>query len=111
MLIVISKEQLAVILEEEIKCWESVSGGPNLNAFSFDPKETDPKVLKELGYYTNRESWIAGAIFCIIYEGLGDGSIYGIGNESKKEGDTKNHEDLFIYTTHSSICVECPNVK
>ncbi len=61
MLIVISKEQLAVILEEEIKCWESVSGGPNLNAFSFDPKETDPKVLKELGYYNDRESWIAGA--------------------------------------------------
>ena len=51
MLIVISKEQLAVILEEEIKCWESVSGGPNLNAFSFDPKTTDPQLLKQLGYY------------------------------------------------------------
>ena len=61
MLIVISKEQLAVLLEEEIKCWESVSGGPNLNAFSFDPKTTDPQLLKQLGYYEDREAWIAGA--------------------------------------------------
>ena len=61
MLVVTSKDGLIILLEEEIKCWESVSGGPNLNAFSFDPKETDPKVLKELGYYNDRESWIAGA--------------------------------------------------
>lgn len=61
MLVVYSKEKLQALLEEEIKCWESVSGGPNLNAFSFDPKSTDPQVLKELGYYDNRESWIAGA--------------------------------------------------
>lgn len=61
MLVVYSKEKLQALLEEEIKCWESVSGGPNLNAFSFDPKTTNPQTLKELGYYDNRESWIAGA--------------------------------------------------
>jgi hypothetical protein len=61
MLVVFSKEKLQALLEEEIKCWESVSGGPNLNAFSFDPKTTDPQQLKELGYYEDREAWIAGA--------------------------------------------------
>jgi hypothetical protein len=61
MLVVISKEELSILLEEEIKSWEGVSGGPNPNAFSFDPKTTDPQLLKELGYYDDRESWIAGA--------------------------------------------------
>ena len=62
MLVVISKEQLILLLQEEIKSWEGVSGGsPNPNAFSFDPKTTDPQLLKELGYYDDRESWIAGA--------------------------------------------------
>lgn len=61
MLVVISRDQLVHFLEEEIKCWENVGGGPNINAFNFDPETTDPKVLKELGYYDNRESWIAGA--------------------------------------------------
>jgi hypothetical protein len=61
MLVLFSKEKLQQFLQEEIKCWESVGGGPNLNAFSFDPKNTDPAVLRELGYYDNRDSWIAGA--------------------------------------------------
>jgi hypothetical protein len=61
MLVVISKEELHALLTSDIRCWEAVSGGPNLNAFDFDPKETDPQLLKELGYYDNRESWIAGA--------------------------------------------------
>lgn len=61
MLVVISKEKLKLLLEEEIKCWESVAGGPNLNAFSFDPKNTDPQLLKDLGYWENREAWLAGA--------------------------------------------------
>lgn len=60
MLIVISKERLQAFLEEEIQCWESVSGGPNLNAFSFDPKTVDPTELAKSGYYDNREAWIAG---------------------------------------------------
>ena len=61
MLVLFSKEKLQQFLHEEIKCWESVGGGPNINAFSFDPKSTDPATLRELGYYDNRESWIAGA--------------------------------------------------
>ena len=60
MLITISKERWIKLLREEIKAWESVGGGPNINAFSFNPKTTDPQILKELGYYDNRESWIAG---------------------------------------------------
>ena len=61
MLVVISKEKLQLLLGDEIKSWESVGGGPNIDAFTFDPKETDPKLLKKLGYYDNRESWLAGA--------------------------------------------------
>ena len=61
MLVLFSKEKLQHFLQEEIKCWESIGGGPNINAFSFDPKTTDPALLRELGYYDNRESWIAGA--------------------------------------------------
>lgn len=61
MLVTLSKDKLLNLLNQEIKAWESVGGGPNLNAFSFDPKQTDPKLLRELGYYDNRESWIAGA--------------------------------------------------
>jgi hypothetical protein len=61
MLVLVSKEILQILLEEEIKCWESLGGGPNVNAFTFDPKKTDPKLLRELGYYEDREAWIAGA--------------------------------------------------
>lgn len=61
MLVVISKDKLQYLLQQEIKCWESVGGGPNINAFDFDPKTTDPKILRELGYYDNRDAWIAGA--------------------------------------------------
>lgn len=60
MLVTLSKDKLLHLLNQEIKAWESVGGGPNLNAFSFDPKQTDPKLLRELGYYDNREAWIAG---------------------------------------------------
>lgn len=61
MLVLFSKEKLQQFLQEEIKCWESVGGGPNISAFSFDPKTTDPNLLRDLGYYENREAWIAGA--------------------------------------------------
>lgn len=61
MLIVLSKDRLQAFLYEEIKCWETVGGGPNLDAFSFDPKTTDPEELKKRGYYENRESWLSGA--------------------------------------------------
>jgi hypothetical protein len=67
MLVLFSKEKLQQFLQEELKCWESVGGGPNINAFSFDPKTTDPALLRELGYYENRESWIAGVRLKEIY--------------------------------------------
>lgn len=60
MLVVISKEQYVALLQDEIKSWECVGGGPNLDAFDFDPRETDPRLLMDLGYYDNREAWIAG---------------------------------------------------
>lgn len=60
MIISVSKEELVTLLLREIKAWESVGGGPNLQAFEFDPKTVDKEVLDQLGYYKNRESWIAG---------------------------------------------------
>jgi len=60
MIISVSKEELIGLLLEEIKAWESVGGGPNLQAFEFDPKTVDKEMLDRLGYYKNRESWIAG---------------------------------------------------
>lgn len=61
MLVVISKDRLVTLLNEEIKCWEGVSGGPNPNAFFFNPKEVDPQTLIELGYYDSPDAWVAGA--------------------------------------------------
>jgi len=60
MLVVIVKERLQAMIEDEIKCWGNVSGGPNLDAFDFNPRETDPKLLEELGYYADKQAWIAG---------------------------------------------------
>lgn len=60
MIVSISKEELIGLLLQEIKAWECVGGGPNLRAFEFDPKTVDTEMLHQLGYYTNRESWIAG---------------------------------------------------
>ncbi len=60
MIISVSKEELIGLLLKEIKAWESVGGGPNLQAFEFDPKTVDKEMLDRLGYYKNRESWIAG---------------------------------------------------
>lgn len=60
MIISVSKEELIGVILEEMKAWESVGGGPNYQAFDFDPKDVDVDVLNELGYYTNREAWIAG---------------------------------------------------
>lgn len=61
MFITLPKEKLEGFLKEEIECWRTVGGGINPYAYEFDPKTADPKKLEELGYYTNRESWIAGA--------------------------------------------------
>lgn len=61
MLIYYSQDDLIKFIKAEIKAWEKIGGGPNLDAFEFDPKTTHPKVLHDLGYYDNLDSWIAGA--------------------------------------------------
>ena len=61
MIIYYSQDELIQFIRAEIKAWESIGGGPNLNAFEYSPKETDPKILHELGYYDNIDSWVAGA--------------------------------------------------
>jgi hypothetical protein len=60
MIILASKEKLIEFLREEVNHWEKVGGGANMDAFDFDPKETDPQLLQEHGYYTNRDAWLAG---------------------------------------------------
>mgnify|MGYP003657665530 CR=1 FL=1 len=59
-IILITKEDLVKLLEEEIDAWDNIGGGPNLNAFAFEPENIDPAHLRDLGYYKNRDSWIAG---------------------------------------------------
>lgn len=61
MLIYYSQDDLIKFVKAEIKAWEKIGGGPNINAFEFNPKDIDPKVLHELGYYDNIDSWVAGA--------------------------------------------------
>lgn len=61
MIIYYSQEELVKFIKAEIRAWEAVGGGPNVYAFEFDPKETDPKKLQELGYYDNPDAWVAGA--------------------------------------------------
>jgi hypothetical protein len=61
MVIYCSKDKLTKFIKAEIKAWEKIGGGPNLDAFEFDPRNTDPKLLDKLGYFDNIDSWIAGA--------------------------------------------------
>jgi len=61
MIIYFSQDDLIKFIRAEIRAWENVGGGPNINAFEFDPKQMDPKTLHELGYYDNIDSWVAGA--------------------------------------------------
>ena len=61
MLIYYNQNELLRFISDEIKAWEKIGGGPNLDAFAFNPKEIDPSILHELGYYDNVDAWIAGA--------------------------------------------------
>lgn len=61
MLVLFSKEKILSFLELELRSWEHVGGGPSIDAFSIDPREADPALLKKLGYYENKEAWLAGA--------------------------------------------------
>lgn len=68
MLIRVSKEGLIRFLLDEVKAWEKVGGGPNLNAFEFDPENVDKAELERLGFYDNRESWVAGVRIKKLWE-------------------------------------------
>lgn len=60
MLVVINKEELLEFLQKDLQSWESIGGGPNFSAFEFNPKKTSPEELQKLGYYENRDAWVAG---------------------------------------------------
>ena len=68
MLIRVSKEHLISFLLAEVKAWETVGGGPNLDAFEFDPETVERSELERLGFYDNRESWLSGIRIKKIYE-------------------------------------------
>ena len=60
MIIGISKENLAALLGAQVQAWRSVGGGANPDAYAFDPTTTPPSELKQLGFYDNRDAWVAG---------------------------------------------------
>lgn len=60
MVIIVKKEELLELLRDDIDAWMQVDGGPNFNAFEFDPNLVDGYMLDALGYYDNRDAWIAG---------------------------------------------------
>jgi hypothetical protein len=60
MLIRVSKEELLSLLREEVLAWGGIGGGQNPHAFEFNPNTVDTSELSKLGYYENRDSWIAG---------------------------------------------------
>lgn len=72
MLVLVSREKLEQLLQQQIKYWEDVGDGPNLNAFPFKPSEVDPQVLKDLGYYENKESWSSGVCIKALVEYLNE---------------------------------------
>ena len=60
MVVIVKYEALKELLEENIEAWLQVAGGPNMDAFEFDPNVVDKSVLDAKGYYSNRDAWIAG---------------------------------------------------
>ena len=60
MLVTVSREGLQDMLEQDIRSWHLVAGGPNMDAFKFDAETQDPAELKRLGYFDNPSAWIAG---------------------------------------------------
>lgn len=57
---VVRQEDLEKLLHEEIKAWQVVAGGVELDAYEFDPKTVNISDLKKKGFFKNREAWIAG---------------------------------------------------
>jgi len=60
MIVLVKYEELKELLEADLDAWMNVAGGPNFNAFEFDPNLVDLSELDRLGYYKNRDAWIAG---------------------------------------------------
>lgn len=60
MVILIKYEELKELLQADLEAWMEIGGGPNMDAFEFDPNLVDLSVLDNKGYYTNRDAWIAG---------------------------------------------------
>jgi hypothetical protein len=59
-LIIIDRGELEKLLVEEASSWMEIGGGPNMNAYEFDPKTVDKKQLEIDGFYSNYDAWIAG---------------------------------------------------
>lgn len=60
MWLAIPKHVIRELIQEQIEQWQQIGGGANLDAFEFDPKQTNPELLRSLGYYDNVEAWVAG---------------------------------------------------
>lgn len=59
-LIIIDKDLLEKFLIEEASSWMEIGGGPNMDAYEFDPKTVSKEQLKKDGFYDNYDAWIAG---------------------------------------------------
>jgi hypothetical protein len=70
MIILVDRNELLELLEAEMYAWENVSSGPDMNAYEIDPQDgkVTVKHLKEIGYYTNKDTWIAGIRYKKIRE-------------------------------------------
>ncbi len=60
MIIQFSKERLLKFIDWEIKAWDNIGGGPNMEAYHFDVSTADHQKLEDDGYYDNIDAWIAG---------------------------------------------------
>ena len=67
MLVYCSREQLIAFIEEEIQVWKELHPIHNPNAYEFDPTQTDPKTLEQLGYFENPEGWVASIRVAKLY--------------------------------------------
>ncbi len=68
MIIQFSKERLLKFIEWEIKAWENIGGGPNMDAYYFDVSTANYQQLEEDGYFENTDAWIAGVRIQALYE-------------------------------------------
>lgn len=60
MVVIVKYEELLELIESSIDAWMEVGGGPNMDAYDFDPNLVNLADLESKGYYTNRDAWIAG---------------------------------------------------